>query len=67
MRHYRFVSVPKGVLARSAVGFVTTLFLFVVAGPGAPSLKADKPPQYFVDETRLPFDALAGTTTTRLW
>src|SRR6185503_14824157 len=36
-------------------------------GPGAPSVKAAKPPQYFVDETKLPFDALAGTTTTRLW
>ena len=54
-------------LARAAAGFVTTLFLFVVAGPGAPSVKAEKPPQYFVDETKLPFDALAGTTTTRLW
>lgn len=43
------------------------LFLFVVAAFGAPSLKADKPPQYFVDETKLPFDALASTTTTRLW
>jgi hypothetical protein len=67
MRHYRFVSVPKSVLARATVGFVTTLFLFVVAGPGAPSVKAEKPPQYFVDETKLPFNALAGTTTTRLW
>jgi hypothetical protein len=67
MRQYRLVYVPKGVLARAAVGFVTTLFLFVVAGPGAPSVKAAKPPQYFVDETKLPFDALAGTTTTRLW
>jgi hypothetical protein len=67
MREYRFVSFPKGVLARAAVGFVTTLFLFAVAGPGAPSVKAEKPPQYFVDETKLPFDALAGTTTTRLW
>jgi hypothetical protein len=67
MRQYRFVSVPNGVLARAAVGFVTTLFLFVVTGPGAPSVKAEKPPQYFVDETKLPFNALAGTTTTRLW
>jgi hypothetical protein len=67
MRPYRFVSVPRGVLARAAVGFVTTLFLFVVGGLGASSVKAEKPPQYFVDETKLPFDALAGTTTTRLW
>jgi hypothetical protein len=43
------------------------LFLFVLAGFYAPALQADKPPQYFVDETKLPFDALAGTTTTRLW
>jgi hypothetical protein len=67
MRQHRFVSLPKGVLARAAVGFVTTVFLFVVWGPGAPSVKADQPPQYFVDETKLPFDALAGTATTRLW
>jgi hypothetical protein len=67
MRQHRFVSLPKGVLARAAVGFVTTVFLFVVWSPGAPSVKADQPPQYFVDETKLPFDALAGTETTRLW
>ena len=67
MPQYRFVAVPKAVLARAAVGFVTTLIVFVVAGPGAPSVKAEKPPQYFVDETKLPFDALAGTTTTRRW
>jgi len=48
-------------------GFFATLFFLVVAGLGAPSIKAEKPPQYFVDETKLPFDALAGTTTTRLW
>jgi hypothetical protein len=41
------------------------VFVFVIAGLGSPPLKADKPPQYFVDETKLPFDALAGTTTTR--
>ena len=41
--------------------------LVVIAGPGAPSVSADKPPAWFVDETRLPFDALSGTTTTRLW
>jgi pimeloyl-ACP methyl ester carboxylesterase len=28
---------------------------------------ADPPPAYFVDQTKLPFDALPGTTTTRLW
>ena len=69
MQQDKSVSIPKGVPARAVVGFgfVITLFVFVVAGPGAPSVKAEKPPQYFVDETKLPFDALAGTTTTRLW
>jgi len=28
---------------------------------------ASAPPRYFVDESKLPFDALPGTTTTRLW
>jgi hypothetical protein len=28
---------------------------------------ADTPPAYFVDETKLPFDALPGTSTTRYW
>lgn len=28
---------------------------------------AAAPPAYFVDETKLPFDALPGTSTTRLW
>ena len=64
---YRFVSVSKSVLARAIAGVVTTLFLVGVAGPGVPWVKADKPPQYFVDQTKLPFDALSGTTTTRLW
>ena len=67
MRQYPFVSVLKSVPSRAAIGFVTALFVLVFAGPIAPLLKADQPPQYFVDETRLPFDALAGTTTTRLW
>ena len=67
MRQHRFVSLPKGVLARAVIGFLTTLVLFLVFGAGAPSVKAEKPPQDFVDETKLPFTALAGTTTTRLW
>jgi hypothetical protein len=65
MRNHRFVAVARGVLARAGLGFVATLFVFVVSG--APAIKADQPPQYFVDETKLPFDALAGTETTRLW
>jgi hypothetical protein len=28
---------------------------------------ADQPPEWFVDETKLPFDALPGTATDRLW
>lgn len=28
---------------------------------------AEKPPQYFVDETKLPFDAIPGIPTQRLW
>ena len=40
------------------------LALFAVGGRVA---IAAKPPAYFVDETKLPFDALPGTTTTRYW
>jgi hypothetical protein len=40
--------------------------LVVMISMGAP-LRADKPPAYFVDETKLPFTALSGTTTTRYW
>ncbi len=65
MRKHRLVAVANGVLARAGVGFVAALFLFVVSGVAA--VKADQPPQFFVDKTKLPFDALAGTTTNRLW
>jgi pimeloyl-ACP methyl ester carboxylesterase len=48
-------------LGRAAgVGFV----LFALNGNTA---FADRPPAYFVDESKLPFDALAGTSTTRYW
>ena len=47
------------------IGFLATLFVFLLSAP--PSVKADQPPQYFVDAAKLPFDALSGTTTTRLW
>ena len=40
--------------------------VLVMVSLGAP-IRADKPPAYFVDETKLPFDAITGTTTTRLW
>ena len=66
MRQNRIVSVHSGVLARAAA-VAAAVLVVMVAGPGAPALKADKPPQYFVDETRLPFDALSGTTTQRLF
>ena len=41
-------------------------FLGLAVLGGAPAL-ADPPPAYFVDESKLPFDALPGTNTTRLW
>jgi len=43
------------------IGF---LALFALGGRVA---LAAPPPAYFVDQTKLPFDALAGTTTTRYW
>ena len=49
-------------LALSALlGFLSLLVL------GATSVLAGPPPAYFVDESKLPFDALAGTSTTRSW
>ena len=41
-------------------------FLGISILGSAPAL-AEAPPAYFVDESKLPFDALAGTSTTRLW
>ena len=35
--------------------------------PRPATVSADQPPQYFVDETKLPFNALPGTSTTRLF
>lgn len=34
---------------------------------GSLPARADPPPAYFVDESKLPFDALKDTETTRLW
>jgi len=49
-------------LALSALlGFLSLLVL------DATSVLAGPPPAYFVDESKLPFDALAGTSTTRSW
>ena len=64
MAPYEIVSVSTRVLARVRAGVIAAVIM--IAALGAP-LGADKPPQYFVDETKLPFDALSGTTTTRLW
>ena len=49
-------------------GFVTVITallvaVLVVSGVAA----AGPPPAYFVDESKLPFDALPGTTTARYW
>ena len=41
-------------------------FLAVLALSGRPAL-AEAPPAYFVDESKLPFDALPGTSTRRFW
>jgi hypothetical protein len=56
MGQYQFLS--RAVAAFSVV---------VMAGLVAPPALADKPPAYFVNEAALAFNALAGTTTTRLW
>ena len=65
MQKRGFVATAISVLTPMGIGFTAVLFLFLISG--APTVKADQPPQYFVDQTKLPFDALAGTTTTRLW
>ncbi len=44
---------------------IAALLLAVGATGGVAT--AGPPPAYFVDESLLPFDALAGTTTTRYW
>src|SRR5262245_56996245 len=44
---------------------IAALLLAVGAMGGVAT--AEPPPAYFVDESLLPFDALAGTTTTRYW
>lgn len=43
------------------------LVLLAVNLYDAVTIVADQPPAYFVDESKLPFDALPGTSTTRLW
>ena len=46
--------------------FFALAAVVVLASPWV-ELAADQPPQYFVNEDNLPFAALAGTSTTRLW
>ena len=50
---------------RVSVGIAVAVFLTVGAAPLAAPAAA--PPEYFVDESKLPFEALPGTTTDRLW
>jgi pimeloyl-ACP methyl ester carboxylesterase len=49
---------------RVPVAILIVLALTATRPPGAP---AEPPPAYFVDESKLPFDALSGTVTTRYW
>src|SRR2546425_6103884 len=51
----------KRLTLSALLGFLSLLVL------GATSVLAGPPPAYFVDESKLPFDALAGTSTTRSW
>ena len=46
---------------------VTLIALFAVLGLDRQTALGGPPPAYFVDETKLPFNALAGTITTRHW
>ncbi len=41
--------------------------LFLAFGSAANVAAAGPPPNYFVDESKLPFDALPNTSTTRYW
>lgn len=50
---------------RTAIVVFSACLVVALALPGL-ALSAP-PPAYFVDEAKLPFDALPGTTTTRFW
>jgi fermentation-respiration switch protein FrsA (DUF1100 family) len=50
---------------RGFVAGITALLVAVVVVSGVAA--AGPPPAYFVDESKLPFDALPGTTTARYW
>ena len=48
---------------------ITLLLIFVMAvflGADV-SFAEGKPPEYYIDESKLPFDALPGTSTDRYW
>lgn len=52
------------------IGSTVAVLLLVVAGVGAGPAGAGvagPPPRYFVDESKLPFDALPGVATDRFW
>jgi len=57
-------TVVKRVVRLFAV--VTVALAAVVAASAGPAT-ADAPPQYFVDETKLPFAAIPGIDTDRFW
>ncbi len=50
---------------RGFVAGITALLVAVVVVSGVAA--AAPPPAYFVDQSKLPFDALPGTTTARYW
>ena len=56
------------IVRRIGSPIVTVLLVFgaVGVGPASPGAAAP-PPQYFVDESKLPFDALPGVPTERFW
>jgi uncharacterized protein (DUF427 family) len=50
---------------RSTVVAFWALLALMAAVPN--EAVAEPPPRYFVDESKLPFEALPGTSTTRYW
>jgi pimeloyl-ACP methyl ester carboxylesterase len=51
----------------SRLARVMILILFSLLALGGHAALAGPPPAYFIDESKLPFDALSGTSTTRYW
>src|SRR5512134_4144774 len=51
----------------SRLARVMVLILFSLLALGGHAALAGPPPAYFIDESKLPFDALSGTSTTRYW